>query len=318
MKRYYTIAIAALALAFTGCSKDNNNTDTWNGEIRLSSGVTVQQTRAFTSMNTQLPNGQTVAVYVDKATTPVSQIYGNNVLTADGSGGFAGVTTMYFPEDKSAVDIYAFHTNATLSASFPSTAITHAVSADQSSEANYLSSDLLYAARTGVTFTKTAVPLTFYHMLAKVQVAIKSGNGSPELIGAEVFIAGTKLKADFTPDKSVDMTKQSDRDGMITTTGSSNNATDIKISSAATTDFSSPTYNDAVIVPQMLSQNDVFIKVKLASGTVLMHKLSAETTFESGKMYQYHITVNLSGLSVTSTITNWDAVGAVTGNAEME
>ena len=74
------LSMAAVALAMTGCSNDENEgMDNWNGEIRLPSGVTVQS-RAFTGMDTQLPKDQTVTVYVDK--TSGSQIYGNNVLTA--------------------------------------------------------------------------------------------------------------------------------------------------------------------------------------------------------------------------------------------
>lgn len=317
MKTKLFLTLAAAAIVLAGCNKDDNEVvDNWNGEIRLSSGVSLQQTRAFSSMDTQLPNGQTVAVYVDKVNGG-TEIYGNNVLTANGSGAFTGGTTMFFPEDKSNVNIYAFHTNGTLAVQFPALAITHTVKADQSAEANYLSSDLLYAANKAVAYTKSAVPLTFYHMLAKVQVAIKSGNGNPDLTGATLSIAGTKLKADFTPNKTKDLTSQFDRAGMISTTSSNNDAIDIKVSNAATTDFNSPTYNDAIIVPQTLNKDAVFIKVKLNSGTELTHKLADVTTFGSGKKYQYHITVNLSGLSVTSIISNWEAINSVTGDAEM-
>lgn len=40
--------------------------------------------------------------------------------------------------------------------------------------------------------------------------------------------------------------------------------------------------------------------------------------FESGKKYQYHVTLNLAGLTVTSKIGNWTATGAVEGDVEME
>lgn len=317
--------MAAAALVMAGCSNDENEVaDNRNSEIRLSSGVSVQ-TRTFDGMDTQLPDGRTVAVYVDK-TGGTPQLYGNNVLTADGNGSFKGGTTMYFPEDKSAVDIYAFHTNGTLGEAFPTTAVTHAVEADQSGETNYLKSDLLYAAKKDNAFSKTAIPLTFYHMLAKVQVAVKAGAGTPNLDGATVSIMGTKLKADFTPDKSADInnatpaTAQAARAGMIVVTATDNAAADIKLSNAVTTgtDFTNAVYNDAVIVPQTVAQGSKFIKVKLSNGSELFHKLAAGTTFESGKKYQYQITVNLTELTVTSTVVDWDSVNPVSGSAEME
>lgn len=325
MKTKVFMIMAAAALVMAGCSNDENEVaDNRNSEIRLSSGVSVQ-TRAFDGMDTQLPDGRTVAVYVDK-TGGTPQLYGNNVLTADGNGSFKGGTTMYFPEDKSAVDIYAFHTNGTLAEAFPATAVTHAVEADQSGETNYLKSDLLYSVSKNNAVSKTAIPLTFYHMLAKVQVAIKAGAGTPNLDGATVSIIGTRLKADFTPDKSADInnatpaTAQAARAGMIAVTTTDNAAADIKLSNTVTTgtDFTSAVYNDAVIVPQTVAQGSKFIKVKLSNGSELFHKLANGTTFESGKKYQYQITVDLIGLTVTSTVVNWDSVNPVSGSAEME
>ena len=319
------LSMAAVALAMTGCSNDENEgMDNWNGEIRLTSGVTVQS-RAFTGMDTQLPKDQTVTVYVDK--TSGRQIYGNNVLTAYGNGTFTGGDAMYFPEDKSAVDIYAFHTNGTLATAFPTAAITHAVEADQSEETNYLKSDLLYAAKKDNAFSKTAIQLTFYHMLAKVQVAIKAGAGTPDLTGATVSIVGTQLKADFTPDKTADINysnaaaAQTARAGMIAKTADNNTAADIKLSNTVTTgtDITNAVYNDAVIVPQPVAKKAKFIKVTLSNGTELFHELETATTFESGKKYQYQITVNLTGLTVTSTVADWDPVGEPDkGGAVME
>lgn len=322
------LSMAAVALAMAGCSNDENEgVDNWNGEIRLSSGVSTQ-TRAFESMDTQLPEGQTVAVYVDKADG--SQLYGNNVLTADGNGSFTYNEPMYFPEDYSKVDIYAFHTNGTLNDDFPAT-ITHEVESDQSSEDSYLKSDLLYAARKNNAFSKTAIPLTFYHMLSKVQVAIKAGAGFSDLDleGATVSIVGIKLKADFTPDKSADInntvpaTAQDARAKMIALTASDDNlVSDMYLSNNVTTgtDFSKAVYNDAIIVPQTVESGKPFVQVILPNNRgVLTHKLDSDVTFKSGMKYQYQITVNLTGLTVKSTVVDWKSVGdPIQGNAEMD
>ena len=307
------------ALALSSCSKEGDIADGNPGsEIRLTSGVQVQS-RATTAPDTQIADGEPVAVYVDEAASPATQLYGNNVLTADGNGGLSDGTAMYFPASGKNVDIYAFHTNATLAEAFP-TSIEHSVAANQ--KGGYVSSDLLYAARTDVKRSTSAVDLTFYHLLAKVAVVLKPGTGmtAADLDGAEVTIESTRLKATFTPDKTKDVAVQSNRAAMVATptSGSGNPTASITIPTATTADFSSvASYGEGIIVPQTVDKDQPFIRVKLANGTTLSYKLDANTPFESGKKHTYQITVNFKELTATATIGDWDKVAAVDDVATM-
>ena len=307
------IGFLATALALSGCSKEGDTpADSNSGsEIRLTSGVQVQS-RAGTAPDTQIANGERVAVYVDEATSPAAQLYGNNVLTADGNGGFSGGTSMYFPASGKNVDIYAYHTNATLAEAFPAS-IEHSVAADQTG--GYVSSDLLYAARTGVKHTTSAVDLTFHHLLSKVDVTLTPGKGlkDTDLEGAVITIENTRLKATFTPDKTAAVADQSARAAMVKPAENNNDAASVKILTATASNLSA----SAVIVPQTLATGTKFIKVTLANGNKLSYKLTAETTFGSGKKHQYAITVNLTELTVTSGIDNWNPVGSVYDEATM-
>lgn len=324
--RILTMSLAVATLALTGCSKDEKQpTDPWNGEIRLSSGVSVQ-TRASFGQDDQLASGQQIAVFVDKATTTPVQLYGNNVLKANGSGGLTEGTAMYYPAGEK-VDVYAFHPSSAITGSDYPTTITHAVNADQSTDTKYLASDLLYAASKDNDKKADAIVLKFYHLLSKVEVALKSGNGTPDLTDATVTIEGTQLKATFTPDKAADInsstaaTAETARAGMITVSTDDNNAASITIGTKITAnDFSTGTeYAEAVIVPQTVATNTEFIKVRLANGgPTYTYKLDAETEFKSGKKYQYKITVNNTGLTVSSSIESWGSGGNKTGTAEME
>lgn len=321
-KLFMTMATATMILA--GCSNDENEVaDSWNGEIRLTSGVTVQ-TRSNTQA-TQIQQGEAVYVWADKTSSTPNYIK-SWTLTADGSNGFTG-DSQYYPTDGSNLDFYALHGNFAPGAfteentAFPTSAIVHSVEADQSGTEAYTKSDLLYAVQKNVIRSSNAVELTFYHMLSKVEVALKSGDGNPDLTDAVVTIVGTKLKANFTPDKSATMTDQSARAGMITIPGDNNDATPITIRTITTTDFNGNSeYGEAVVLPnQTISQNIPFIQVTLANKAVFSYKIpdAGGLTLESGKKYTYKITVNQTGLTVTSKIENWTEV-AKEGDAEMD
>lgn len=314
--------MAAVALAMTGCSNDENEEmDNWNGEIRLSSGVAVQ-TRANTQAE-QIQRGETVYAWVDKATTGESYINAWT-LTAQGNGSFTG-SSKYYPTDGSTLDFYAMHGNFVSSTftenetEFPAPDVIHSVTDDQSRAENYIKSDLLYAVTKGVTRSSSAVKLQFYHMLSKVEVALKSGEGEPDLIGAIVTIEGTQLDAKFEPSKDKDMSDRQNRTDMIVADGT---PTSIKIWTAITADeFGTDTqYAEAVLVPQTIADNATFIKVKLQDGATFSYKISdiGGLTLESGKKYTYKITVNQSGLSVSSEIKNWDTAPDKKGEATMD
>lgn len=318
------MTMAAATMILAGCSNDENEVaDNWNGEIRLTSGVTVQ-TRSNTQA-TQIQEGETVYVWADKASSTADYIKAWK-LTAGSSNDFTG-TSQYYPTDGSNLDFYALHGNFASNAftenttEFPATAIVHSVEADQSGTEAYTKSDLLYAVQKNVPRSSNAVELSFYHMLSKVEVALKSGNGKPNLTGAAVTIVGTKLKADFTPDKSATMTDQSARAGMITIPGDNNDAAPIKIRTVTTDNLDTNSeYGEAVVLPkQTISQNTPFIQVTLANKAVFSYKIpdAGGLTLESGKKYTYKITVNQTGLTVTSKIENWTSEEK-TGDAEMD
>lgn len=320
------MTMAAATMILAGCSNDENEVaDSWNGEIRLTSGVTVQ-TRSNTQA-TQIQEGETVYVWADKASSTTEYIKAWT-LTADGSNGFKDNSTpQYYPTDGSNLDFYALHGNFASDAFtenttvFPTTAIVHSVEADQSGTEAYAKSDLLYAVQKNVARSKDAVELIFYHMLSKVEVALKSGDGNPDLEDAVVTIVGTKLKADFTPGKDITMTEQSDRAGMIAINESDNDAAPIKIRTVTTDNLDTNSkYGEAVVLPnQTISQNTPFIQVTLANKAVFSYKIpdAGGLTLESGKKYTYKITVNQTGLTVTSKIENWTSEEKV-GDAEME
>ena len=248
-----------------------------------------------------------------------AKVYGSEFdvqLTADGNGGFTG-SKQFFPQSGNAVNIYAIHGNfgTTTFTAFPTTPLTHAVSTAQTSDAEVAKSDLLYAVCDEDVYPTqrpvTTVNMTFYHMLSKIDVGLKPGDGLTvtDLQNATVSIVNTVTTATFTPQKT-DLTEETTRAGMVSASGTT--ATPITMSSAVSTDFSARA--EAIIVPQTLTSNTQFIQVKLNDGANLYYTLPQQVEFKSGMKYTYDITVHNTGLEVSSNINNWDTDDSYSGD----
>ena len=183
---------------------------------------------------------------------------------------------------------------------------------DQSDDANYKASDLMYGAPSDnktVSRTKDAVSLTFTHLLSKVTVELVSGAGNPSLDGATVELTGVKPTTTLTATNS---------GGSINTTASGDTKA-ITVMKATSSVLS----GSAIVVPQTLATT--FIEVTLATGGVLTSNTLTDSSnsnissvvLASGKAYKYTITVNLTSLDVTSSITPWGSGTEATGNATM-
>jgi len=324
MKTKFMLAIAIIAILFISCSNDDSNMGNNVPELRISSGVNTLLKSAANTQENIIANGETVSLWVDDATTSDAW-YKANQLTANGSNGFTGGDAMYFPQTGNAVNIYAIHgkfTPAFTSGNaFPASAVDYSVETDQSAlgGTKFTNSDLLYAyskdvARNG---NPTTVELTFYHMLSKLELAIKIGDGAPALASSNAVALGNNdiiIDGSFTPSTSAIMTDQGDRTGMLV---AGTTITTMQLGQLTCPDFTTSNiiYNEAILVPQDMSGK--LLTFKLANGGELKYTIPSNTTFESGKKYQYMITLNLTGLQITSTITNWDPVNAVQGVAEM-
>lgn len=327
MKTKYFMTMAAAALIFAACSNDENEMDNWNGEIRLTSGIEVQ-TRATHNLDELLKEGESVRIWVDDAKDPQATVskenlYENNVLTVGNSGALSGGTIMYFPQSGNKVNIYALHTNATLNGdAFPGSALTHQVEQDQRSTViesgkGYQGSDLVFAKSAGVERTSNVVSLTFAHLLSKIEVVLVAGDGLQANEIKTVEILNTKLNAKFTPSKTTDFSVTAD--GIIAADQNpitiDNGTTDA--SDAAGADETKKVLNEAIIVPQTLALGTEFIRITTTGGGVLTYALPAEKEFAKKTKYRYTVTANLTGLTVTSTISAWTPGTSGSGNAVM-
>ena len=312
MKKHLIFAAALVALV--ACNNedytpmDDPNTPM---EIRLSSGIDVQ-TRANSAEvpDKQIAEGQQVGVFINDAVTG-DVVSVNLQYAADGNGQLTLTDASkqpYYPANGNGVQMTAYHPYRD-GAAITDNGYVFAVVADQSSNADYYASDLLYSASGEYARKKTAHNLAFKHKLSKVECTLTSGNGSPDLTGATVSIVNAKTNIIFKP-----------ADGTLSDLPNATTA-DIKLNSAIATGS-----YIGIIPPQTYAKGSQFLKVKLSAAagggtfyyTIPNGGADNDLALAGGNVYKYTITVNQTGLSVTSTIEPWGNGGIHSGDAEMQ
>lgn len=260
-------------------------------------------------MDERLDIGATVYVWVDDAEND-TPIYEKNELTRQMGGGLTGEETMYFPESENNVNIYALHTNAPElegMTDYPENVeLTHSVSADQrSSGGGYAISDLVGAWYRNVPGQTNAVPLTFYHLLSKVEIVLKEGNGEEGFLDniSKLELVNLGFRFQFTLSNS----------GLSTSYVNPypGNQRDIEIDAGITgNEAGEDILNEAIIVPQRVNAGEPFIRITLEDGGEFVYNMPSTTDFDGGRKYKYVITVNQqAGLRGTSEISDWDDDG---------
>lgn len=304
-KNILTWAAAALVLA--ACSNHEENNE-WAGEIRLSSGLTVQQTtRAATDIqSSQFDSGEQIDVYISEQTSGGQQpsaTYDQPLVYTTGNNGEMNLTKgnqPYYPSSGNSVNIYAVYPSQNNEDGSPTgfKDDTFSVQTDQSTDAAYKASDLMHAAAPQVKPSANSVSLGFVHLLSKVTLTMKPGNGltASDLVDATVALKDVKPTATF------------DAATGSVTLASDATAVDIAMMMVA----ADATSGSAIVIPQVLPTT--CIEMKLPTGGVLRSNSLKdadgntlnELELKSGYEYVYEITVNLTSLSVKASIKAWD------------
>ena len=276
-------------------------------------------------------------------------------LTADGTIGLTPAATKYYPTTGGNIDVYAIHGNfaSAPTGNYPAVSATwtHTVLEDQATPtnlsttatpeyvpANYAKSDLLYGSLQNET-RKSASPyhaITFKHKLSKIEVYLKQDDNATvsnaNLASAQVYIMNTLPDATFTftakegalvqdgSESNDDFQIRYNAYGGSITAGGTAYANGIKMlqhTDATASGTAYPLFAEAIIVPQTIANTTDFLRIHLSDGGDLYAKLSATTTFVQGKKYTYTVTVGLTGITLTSSITDWGEGATDNLNANM-
>ena len=313
------VAVAAMAVA---CHDGGEGPGGGPEELRLTGAVKGEVVARGAAAGEVIAAGEVVHAWVDEAVNPAVAHVKAWRLEADGTGGLDG-TTCYFPENGNDVNIYAMHGNFNYVIEegvmgFPAMLYCEVerMQAGEIGVANRAKSDLLVAIERGVSRGRerdgvTTRELTFYHLLSKVEVALKASDEVGDLTGAVVSVGGTVNRGYFMPDKEAVMENAAERGKMIAPDGSSIGL--ITIDTRVTGNFDGNTeYGEAIAVPG----TGLFIRVDLKDGKVLFYY--SNVTLESGKKYRYNIYVGKERLELVSTsISAWETGTSDGGEAGM-
>ena len=313
MRRMFYIlsVLTGLLLVPVGCIEDDLSGTSPDGggsvgefaPIRLSASVVPQGgteaslTRAVTSIqSTQFDNGETFYAYFATAGVRIGNVVGNNTTyTTDGSGNAAPATQPYFPAAVTSVDVHAYYpssvTNSTTSFS---------VLQNQTSTANYKSSDLMYASCAATRSAEAATgsgSLTFSHRMAKIIVSATVGAGVNTITDVRI-VGGHRTINISTPQTCT-----------LGTTLTDANTTSDYIT--VYTDGSSGSVScAALVVPEAGGFTGEFLQIITDMGTAT-YSLSSKV-LASGSAYTFNITVSAAAIGLTTTITTWTNGGTTT------
>ncbi len=282
------ISLCILGLAFASCSDSDDIDPNDQVSIRLTSDVAVSRYL----QETQIAAGQNLGLFVTLANAPSTVYYNNETIVADGNGGFTYPTQLYYPLGTANVDFYAVNprmAGATLTAP-----MSFSVQNDQSSNSAYLNSDLLYASTKDISRRNEAVDMSFTHKLTKVTFVVKQSGiiTLDELSDIEIQNVQTETTLNL-------------QTGALTPVAST--PENVTVNNVRGTTQNVQSEMAAIIVPQTFTAeaNKPFIKITIGEN-VFDYIPRVNITFESGKSYNYTITVYNNNITVASEILPWD------------
>lgn len=295
-----TLWIGAVSLLLlTSCAKDD-----WNWLIgtpinvvaisdknttRSAADIQTGNFEAGTEINAyySVTGGDAIGHAPTVLTASAPDANGKNILTPD--------VQPYYPQSGT-VDLYALYPTDPSVLTNESTSFT--VQADQSSDANYKLSDLMWAGRTAQAKTENDVELTFSHLMSKIVLDVTAKEG---VTISSVKLTNVQRTINFTAAPSASTLTL----GAIGTETAADKKT---ITIGEVTNGATHIGGAALFPPQTIAANFIEVVTK-DYGTALY---SVNKTFESGKQYTVKLTVTRQQIGCTTTITDWKSdVGSI-------
>ena len=211
---------------------------------------------------------------------------GGTTFTTSGTGATTPVSQPYFTDAASSATVYAYYPYVT-GKQVTETSTSFSVETDQTSEAGYKKSDLMYATAT-VTKNGTSGTgvLHFAHKMSKIVVNVTAGEGVSSITG--VYVIGGNRTIALSSDGAC-------------TLGATSDALSVNSPLTMYTGSGTSASCAALIPPQTITGSFLIITTNLGNAVC---SLSGKT-FNSGGSYTYMLTVSSTDIGLATDITNW-------------
>ena len=293
MKKLFILAAAAIGLV--ACNNDENNYSAApsDGIIHLTASVKSSEGTTRASAAGELQNAAFVAgktIFVEAYETGEATAYTSGTYTTGDAGALTG--ELHYPANNHNIDLCAYYPG-----DISSSSTAFAVLTDQSADAGYQASDLMYATKLTNKGSNATHNLVFNHALTKIVVNLVPGAGiTNSNITSSPGVSAVKLN-NTKPNAQLSITN-----GVITASqASSGSAADINITGNGAS-------NVGIIVPQQVAAGD-FITITYNSNDYT-YSLPAAKTFAAGSVYTFNLELSMGEVTLQSTsITDWDDTG---------
>ena len=279
MKTKKFLFAAAALTVLAACSKDDAATEPTEERVPVTLAYTTvdaTETRAAQNLNEgTFDSGESVRVRINNTG---SDMWTECTFTTGDAGAMTAPNPgPYYPPGSQKINIVAFYP-ATADWSF-------SVATDQTSDASYKASDLMFASVTNQAKQAAPVNLAFSHKMAKLCVNIIPGAGVTSITSVSILNVKPSVSFDLFTGAVGEAT------GTATSIAMSNNGA-------------------ALIPPQTIDGG--LLSIVTNKGTATYSVASKE--FAAGQLYTLNITINPLAVGTTTAITGWTSEGTVTVN----
>ena len=210
--------------------------------------------------------------------------------------------TVYWKDDKTCADFYLYYPYQ--AAHVNENPVVFKVEADQSNVNSYKNSDVIVGSTMNVAPSQTTVYIASKHVMSRVVIALKPGEGF-----TDASLAASDVKVTLNvPAVSANIDLATGKvEPIMNHDGESLTMTPM-------TPYKDGNVYRAIVVPQQVAQTNL-IKVNVDGSDFLFSKAF---NFESGKSYTFNVTLAKKSSGLNATITGWDSDGVDYGGTATE
>ena len=306
MKATKIISACAVLVALASCSNDHviSQPGAEDTPIRIQANVGAVTTKAaYNLLESTFSSGDAINVYIGENTSNTSTSsegpYTSMVYSYTSST-FTPTDTQYFPANGHGIDVWGVYPS-TVNESTQDFSIKN----DQTLDADYKASDLMFAAVLTNKTKTDPINLIFAHQLSKIIVKLNKEQGvDATLNGAKIKLTDVIMKTGLTVSSTG-----------ITLGALSNDGADKKELTIG--DYVANDGTAAIVIPQ--STSTMKFKVELASGGTYTAAIpSAPTNFVANTAYTYTLTLKANGINISAQIDPWTPGTDGTGDATLQ